>query len=53
MLDRWDSFKGGIAVAYRNKKPPVKSTEAEASKTAASNLLKSHMACQMVLLLMA
>ncbi|MEK4789716.1 MULTISPECIES: peptidoglycan recognition protein family protein [unclassified Bacillus (in: firmicutes)] len=36
LLNRWDSFKAGIAVANTNKKPSAKPTKAEPSKTAAS-----------------
>lgn len=47
LLNRWDSFKAGIAVANTNKKPSAKPTKAEPSKTANfPNLLKSHIACQ-------
>ncbi|WP_282068808.1 peptidoglycan recognition protein family protein [Bacillus pumilus] len=40
LLNRWDSFKGGIAVANTSKKLTVKPTKAEASKTAASKPTK-------------
>nr|WP_301287566.1 N-acetylmuramoyl-L-alanine amidase [Bacillus sp. 1735sda2] len=40
LLNRWDSFKAGIAVAHTSKKPTVKPTKAEPSKTAASKPTK-------------
>ncbi|MCY7665757.1 N-acetylmuramoyl-L-alanine amidase family protein, partial [Bacillus safensis] len=40
LLDRWDSFKAGIAVAHTSKKPTVKPTKAAPSKTAASKPAK-------------
>ncbi len=40
LLNRWDSFKAGIAVAHISKKPTVKPTKAEPSKTAASKPAK-------------
>ncbi|MDR0121215.1 N-acetylmuramoyl-L-alanine amidase [Bacillus pumilus] len=40
LLDRWDSFKAGIAVANTSKKPSAKPTKAEPSKTAASKPAK-------------
>lgn len=40
LLNRWDSFKGGIAVAHTNKKPTVKPTTAAPSKTPASKPTK-------------
>ncbi|MEH7296633.1 peptidoglycan recognition protein family protein [Bacillus altitudinis] len=40
LLNRWDSFKAGIATAHTNKKPTVKPTTAAPSKTAASNPAK-------------
>ncbi|WP_338712557.1 N-acetylmuramoyl-L-alanine amidase [Bacillus pumilus] len=36
LLNRWDSFKAGIAVANTSKKPTVKPAKATPSKTAAS-----------------
>ncbi|MCY7577135.1 N-acetylmuramoyl-L-alanine amidase [Bacillus pumilus] len=40
LLDRWDSFKAGIAIANTNKKPSAKPTKAAPSKTAASKPAK-------------
>ncbi|OLP66084.1 N-acetylmuramoyl-L-alanine amidase CwlH precursor [Bacillus pumilus] len=40
LLNRWDSFKAGIAVAHTSKKPTVKPTKAVASKTATSKPVK-------------
>ncbi len=40
LLNRWDCFKAGIAVANTSKKPTVKPTKAEPSKTAASKHAK-------------
>ncbi|UTX10563.1 N-acetylmuramoyl-L-alanine amidase [Bacillus altitudinis] len=36
LLNRWDSFKAGIAIANTNKKPSAKPTKATPSKTAVS-----------------
>ncbi|MCC9090629.1 peptidoglycan recognition protein family protein [Bacillus pumilus] len=40
LLNRWDSFKAGIAIAHTSKKPTVKPTKAAPSKTAASKPVK-------------
>ncbi|MEK4788412.1 MULTISPECIES: peptidoglycan recognition protein family protein [Bacillus] len=41
LLNRWDSFKAGIAVAHTSKKPNAKPTKAEPSKTTASKPAKN------------